>query len=176
LASGHTEEKRLEAAAQEARERAAGLKAEVGASSQQSSLMVALMAARAKGEVSGLYGRLGECDAWVQVLCVCPAAATILLWNIRAWQRIEGPLCAFDIQLRASDAGSCACCNDANMLSGIHCHAGDLGAIDPQYDVAVSTAVGALDYVVVETASDAQRCVEYLRRWEQVARCGLSFQ
>ena len=41
---------------------------------------------------------------------------------------------------------------------------GDLGAIDKQYDVAVSTAVGALDYIVVETASDAQKCVEYLRR------------
>lgn len=43
--------------------------------------------------------------------------------------------------------------------------AGDLGAIDAKYDVAVSTAVGALDYIVVETTSDAQRCVEYLRKW-----------
>ncbi len=43
-------------------------------------------------------------------------------------------------------------------------HAGDLGAIDKKYDVAVSTAVGALDYMVVETASDAQKCVEFLRR------------
>jgi structural maintenance of chromosome 4 len=60
LASGQSEEKRLEAAAQEARERAAGLRAEVGASTQQSGLMVALMTARTKGEVSGLYGRLGE--------------------------------------------------------------------------------------------------------------------
>jgi hypothetical protein len=42
--------------------------------------------------------------------------------------------------------------------------AGDLGAIDAKYDVAVSTAVGALDYIVVETTSDAQRCVEYLRK------------
>lgn len=33
---------------------------------------------------------------------------------------------------------------------------GDLGAIDAKYDVAVSTATGGLDYVVVETASDAQ--------------------
>ena len=41
---------------------------------------------------------------------------------------------------------------------------GDLGAIDKQYDVAVSTAVGALDYIVVETASDAQKCVEFLRK------------
>jgi structural maintenance of chromosome 4 len=42
-------------------------------------------------------------------------------------------------------------------------HSGDLGAIEKQYDIAVSTAVGALDYVVVETASDAQKCVEFLR-------------
>ena len=42
--------------------------------------------------------------------------------------------------------------------------AGDLAAIDGKYDAAVSTAVGALDYVVVESTSDAQRCVEHLRR------------
>ena len=42
--------------------------------------------------------------------------------------------------------------------------AGDLGAIDARYDVAVSTAVGALDYIVVETTRDAQLVVEYLRR------------
>ena len=38
---------------------------------------------------------------------------------------------------------------------------GDLGAIDPRFDVAVSTACGALDDLVVETAADAQRCVEF---------------
>ena len=46
----------------------------------------------------------------------------------------------------------------------LNTYSGDLGAIEKQYDIAVSTAVGALDYVVVETASDAQKCVEYLRR------------
>jgi structural maintenance of chromosome 4 len=30
--------------------------------------------------------------------------------------------------------------------------------------VAISTACGALNYIVVETTSDAQRCVELLRR------------
>ncbi len=43
-------------------------------------------------------------------------------------------------------------------------HAGDLAAIDAKYDAAVSTAVGALDNVLVETTSDAQRAVEHLRR------------
>ncbi len=41
---------------------------------------------------------------------------------------------------------------------------GDLGAIDSKFDIAVSTAVGALDYIVVDTTSDAQRTVEYLRK------------
>ena len=49
-------------------------------------------------------------------------------------------------------------------VTGVLGRLGDLGAIDKQYDVAVSTAVGALDYIVVETASDAQKCVEFLRR------------
>ena len=42
--------------------------------------------------------------------------------------------------------------------------AGDLGAIDKQYDVAVSTACAALDYMVVEDTTAAQRCVELLRK------------
>lgn len=42
--------------------------------------------------------------------------------------------------------------------------AGDLGAIDARYDVAVSTACPSLDYIVVETTSAAQRCVELLRQ------------
>lgn len=42
--------------------------------------------------------------------------------------------------------------------------AGDLGAIDKQYDVAASTACPSLDYIVVDTTTTAQRCVELLRR------------
>ncbi len=42
--------------------------------------------------------------------------------------------------------------------------AGDLGAIDKQYDIAVSTAGPALDYMVVADTACAQRCVELLRR------------
>ena len=36
-------------------------------------------------------------------------------------------------------------------------------AIDKKYDVAVSTACAALDYIVVETTADAQACVAHLR-------------
>lgn len=41
--------------------------------------------------------------------------------------------------------------------------AGDLGAIDAKFDVAVSTAAPALDYVVVADTAAAQKCVELLR-------------
>lgn len=52
----------------------------------------------------------------------------------------------------------------AGALRGVIGRLGDLGAIDKKYDIAVSSSTGALDNIVVETASDAQRVVEYLRR------------
>ncbi|KAJ4900913.1 Structural maintenance of chromosomes protein 4 [Raphanus sativus] len=51
-----------------------------------------------------------------------------------------------------------------NQIEGIYGRMGDLGAIDSKYDVAVSTACGGLDYIVVETTSAAQACVELLRK------------
>lgn len=41
---------------------------------------------------------------------------------------------------------------------------GDLGAIDEKFDVAISTACGALDNIVVDTIDTAQKCVEYLKK------------
>jgi len=52
----------------------------------------------------------------------------------------------------------------ANHLGGIYGRLGDLGAIDGKYDVAVSTACGPLDNIVVESTRDAQRAVEFLRQ------------
>lgn len=49
-------------------------------------------------------------------------------------------------------------------IPGICGRLGDLGAIDSRYDVAASTACPALDYIVVDTTSTAQRCVELLRQ------------
>ena len=50
--------------------------------------------------------------------------------------------------------------------------AGDLGAIAKEYDIAVSTSCPALDYIVVETTSAAQRCIELLRQRQLgVATC-----
>ncbi|BDA46592.1 Structural maintenance of chromosomes protein 4 [Coccomyxa sp. Obi] len=48
-------------------------------------------------------------------------------------------------------------------IPGIRGRLGDLGAIDGKYDVAVSTAAPALDYVVVADTASAQKCVELLR-------------
>lgn len=52
----------------------------------------------------------------------------------------------------------------AGALKGVLGRLGDLGAIDKKYDIAVSTACTPLDYILVETTSDAQHCVSYLRK------------
>jgi structural maintenance of chromosome 4 len=41
---------------------------------------------------------------------------------------------------------------------------GSLGTIDDEYDVAVSTACGTLNFLVVDTVEEGQACIEYLRR------------
>lgn len=41
---------------------------------------------------------------------------------------------------------------------------GDLASISEQYDVAVSTACGMLDHIVVQTTAGAQRCLSFLRK------------
>ena len=41
---------------------------------------------------------------------------------------------------------------------------GDLGSIDPKYDVAISTACPGLNNLVCDTVEDGQACLEHLRR------------
>jgi structural maintenance of chromosome 4 len=41
---------------------------------------------------------------------------------------------------------------------------GDLATIDEKYDVAVSTACGMLDHIVVQTTAGTQKCLEFLRK------------
>ncbi len=48
-------------------------------------------------------------------------------------------------------------------LDGLYGRLGDLGAIDERYDIAVSTACGALDCIIVDTIDTAQKCVEILK-------------
>ncbi|CAM9808190.1 unnamed protein product, partial [Phaeothamnion confervicola] len=47
--------------------------------------------------------------------------------------------------------------------AGVRGRLGDLGSIADEHDVAVSTACGYLDHIVVETAADGAACVEFLR-------------
>ena len=49
-------------------------------------------------------------------------------------------------------------------MPGVYGRLGDLGAIDEKYDVAVSTACGALDCIIVDTVDTAQACIEHLKR------------
>ncbi|XP_025270136.1 structural maintenance of chromosomes protein 4 isoform X2 [Camponotus floridanus] len=49
-------------------------------------------------------------------------------------------------------------------MPGIFGRLGDLGAIDAKYDVAISTACGPLDNIVVDTLATAQECIRYLRQ------------
>ncbi|RUS83429.1 hypothetical protein EGW08_008801 [Elysia chlorotica] len=49
-------------------------------------------------------------------------------------------------------------------LPGIYGRLGDLGAIDGQYDVAISTACGSLDHIVVDTIDTGKKCIEFLKR------------
>lgn len=41
---------------------------------------------------------------------------------------------------------------------------GDLGTIDEKYDVAISTACGALDNIIVDSMDTAVKCVDFLRK------------
>ncbi|XP_074657787.1 structural maintenance of chromosomes protein 4-like isoform X2 [Tubulanus polymorphus] len=52
----------------------------------------------------------------------------------------------------------------SGRIPGIYGRLGDLGAIDKKYDVAISTACGALEHIVTDNMSSAQRCVEFLKK------------
>ena len=50
-------------------------------------------------------------------------------------------------------------------LPGYYGRLGDLGTIDDEYDVAISTACGALNHIVVEDTETAKTCVKLLRKY-----------
>eukprot|EP00928_Gymnodinium_smaydae_P001482 TRINITY_DN10542_c2_g5_i1.p1 TRINITY_DN10542_c2_g5~~TRINITY_DN10542_c2_g5_i1.p1 ORF type:complete len:1413 (-),score=520.72 TRINITY_DN10542_c2_g5_i1:108-4241(-) len=54
----------------------------------------------------------------------------------------------------------------AGKLRGVHGRLGDLGTIPKKFDVAVSTACGMLDAIVVETTEDAQAVISFVRQHE----------
>merc|ERR1711973_359281 len=53
---------------------------------------------------------------------------------------------------------------DAGRLKGLYGRLGDLGGIDKKYDIAISTACGPLDFMVVDKIDTAQKAVEFLKR------------
>ncbi|KAF4773069.1 RecF/RecN/SMC N terminal domain-containing protein [Colletotrichum scovillei] len=53
---------------------------------------------------------------------------------------------------------------ESGRIDGFHGRLGNLGAIDQKYDVAISTACGALDNFVTDTVEAGQQCIEYLRK------------
>ncbi|KAK8148974.1 hypothetical protein G3M48_008562 [Beauveria asiatica] len=53
---------------------------------------------------------------------------------------------------------------ESGRIEGFHGRLGNLGTMDDKYDVAVSTACGALDNFVTETVESGQQCIEYLRK------------
>ncbi|CAK0788743.1 unnamed protein product [Prorocentrum cordatum] len=54
----------------------------------------------------------------------------------------------------------------AGRLKGVHGRLGDLGTIQKKYDVAVSTACGYLNAIVVDTTEDAQAVIQFCREKE----------
>ncbi|KAI0652571.1 RecF/RecN/SMC protein [Trametes meyenii] len=57
----------------------------------------------------------------------------------------------------------------SGRIQGFHGRLGSLGTIPDKYDVAVSTACGQLNHMVVDTVEQGQACIEYLRN-QQVGR------
>jgi structural maintenance of chromosome 4 len=53
---------------------------------------------------------------------------------------------------------------ESGRIDGFHGRLGNLGTIDQKYDVAISTACGALDNFVTDTVDAGQQCIEYLRK------------
>lgn len=53
---------------------------------------------------------------------------------------------------------------ESGRIDGFHGRLGNLGTIDQRYDVAISTACGALDNFVTDTVEAGQQCIEYLRK------------
>lgn len=47
---------------------------------------------------------------------------------------------------------------------GILGRLGDLATVPEEYDVAISTACGMLDHIVVQTTAGAQKCLDFLRK------------
>lgn len=50
------------------------------------------------------------------------------------------------------------------IISGFHGRLGDLGTIPAEYDIAISTACGNLENMIVDNVASAEKCIEHLRQ------------
>ena len=53
---------------------------------------------------------------------------------------------------------------ESGRIEGFHGRLGNLGTIDPKYDVAISTACPSLENLVVDSVEVGQQCIDYLRK------------
>jgi len=53
---------------------------------------------------------------------------------------------------------------ESGRIDGFHGRLGNLGTIDEQFDVAISTACASLENMVVDSVEIGQQCIEYLRK------------
>ncbi|KAI9444561.1 RecF/RecN/SMC [Lactarius indigo] len=53
---------------------------------------------------------------------------------------------------------------NSGRVNGFHGRLGSLGTIPDKYDVAITTACGSLNNMVVDTVQQGQACIEYLRK------------
>lgn len=53
---------------------------------------------------------------------------------------------------------------ESGRIDGFHGRLGNLGTIDPKYDVAISTACPSLENLVVDSVEVGQQCIDYLRK------------
>ena len=49
-------------------------------------------------------------------------------------------------------------------MSGILGRLGDLATVHEKFDIAVTTACGYLDHIVVDTITNGERCINYLKQ------------
>ncbi len=55
---------------------------------------------------------------------------------------------------------------EAGLISGFHGRLGDLGTIDPKYDVAISTAAPGLNNLIIENEKEAAKCIALMKKKE----------
>ena len=53
---------------------------------------------------------------------------------------------------------------EQGRVDGFHGRLGNLGTVDQKYDVAISTACGSLDNLVVDSVEVGQQCIDHLRK------------